>query len=80
MPIQLQAAGAERDSWLALKELHELAPSGWCLTSGALVRLHLADSSSKVIAQRTTEDIAHIPPPARHRPTNGKIRGLNHYK
>lgn len=57
MPIQLQAAGAERDSWLALKELHELAPSGWCLTGGALVRLHLADSSRKVIAQRATEDI-----------------------
>lgn len=57
MTIYLQASGAELDSWLALKEIIELVPDGWCITGGSLVRLHLADSSRPPVPQRATEDI-----------------------
>lgn len=57
MSIRLQVSGAEKDSWLALREIIELIPRGWCITGGSLVRLHLADSTRNAPVQRATEDI-----------------------
>lgn len=53
--ISLTPVGAERDSWMAIRDISKIMPEGWCITGGALMRLHLADRQKT--AQRTTEDI-----------------------
>lgn len=57
MTTHLTVTGAEKDSWLALQEIIQILPSGWCVTGGSLVRLHLMSRAKRTTVQRATEDI-----------------------